>query len=136
MAWEKNGYITFGCFNNFSKVTDDMLLVWKEILCQSPDSRLLLKHKLFDSEEGRQWTLSRLQRLKLPLERIDFRGFSADYLQEYNEVDIVLDTFPYTGGLTTVEALLMGVPLISLYGDRHGTRFGLSFLSNIGMAEL
>lgn len=70
------------------------------------------------------------------MERIDFRGFSADYLQEYNEVDIALDTFPYTGGLTTVEALLMGVPVISMYGDRHGTRFGLGFLSNIGMAEL
>ena len=128
--------MTFGCFNNFSKVTDDMLLVWKEILCQCPDSHLLLKHKLFDSEEGRQWTLYRLQRLKLPVERVDFRGFSAEYLQEYNDIDIALDTFPYTGGLTTVEALLMGVPVVSMYGDRHGTRFGLSFLSNIGMAEL
>lgn len=70
------------------------------------------------------------------MERIDFRGFSADYLQEYNDIDIALDTFPYTGGLTTVEALLMSVPVVSMYGDRHGTRFGLSFLSNIGMAEL
>ena len=136
MAWERNGYVTFGCCNNFSKVTDDMLLVWKEILCQCPDSHLLLKHKLFDSEEGRQWTLYRLQRLKLPVERVDFRGFSAEYLQEYNDIDIALDTFPYTGGLTTVEALLMGVPVVSMYGARHGTRFGLSFLSNIGMAEL
>lgn len=136
MSWERNGYVTFGCFNNFSKVTDEMLLVWKEILCQCPDSHLLLKHKLFDSKEGRQWTLHRLQKLELPMERIDFRGFSADYLQEYNDVDIALDTFPYTGGLTTVEALLMGVPVISLYGERHGTRFGFSFLSNISLAEL
>lgn len=136
MSWERNGYVTFGCFNNFSKVTDEMLLVWKEILCKCPDSHLLLKHKLFDSEEGRQWTLYRLQKLELPVERVDFRGFSAEYLQEYNDIDIALDTFPYTGGLTTVEALLMGVPVVSMYGDRHGTRFGLSFLSNIGMAEL
>lgn len=136
MAWERNGYVTFGCFNNFSKVTDEMLLVWKEILCQCPDSHLLLKHKLFDSEEGRQWTLHRLQKLELPVERIDFRGFSAEYLQEYNDIDIALDTFPYTGGLTTVESLLMGVPVVSLYGTSHGTRFGLSFLSNIGIAEL
>lgn len=136
MAWERNGYVTFGCFNNFSKVTDEMLLVWKEILCQCPDSHLLLKHKLFDSEEGRQWTLYRLQRLELPVERVDFRGFSTEYLQEYNDIDIALDTFPYTGGLTTVEALLMGVPVVSMYGDRHGKRFGLSFLSNIGMTEL
>lgn len=136
MAWERNGYVTFGCFNNFSKVTDEMLLVWKEILYKCPSSRLLLKHKLFDSEEGRQWTLHRLQKLELPVERVDFRGFSAEYLQEYNDIDIALDTFPYTGGLTTVEALLMGVPVVSMYGDRHGTRFGLSFLSNIGMTEL
>lgn len=136
MSWERNGYVTFGCFNNFSKVTDDMLLMWKKILHKCPSSRLLLKHKLFDSEEGRQWTLYRMQKLELPVERIDFRGFSANYLQEYNEIDIALDTFPYTGGLTTIEALLMGVPVISMYGDRHGTRFGLSFLSNIGMAEL
>ncbi len=136
MAWERNGYVTFGCFNNFSKVTDEMLLVWKEILGRCPDSHLLLKHKLFDSEEGRQWTLHRLQKLELPVERIDFRGFSADYLHEYNDVDIALDTFPYTGGLTTIESLLMGVPVISMYGSRHGTRFGLSFLSNIGLTEL
>ena len=136
MAWERNGYVTFGCFNNFSKVTDEMLLAWQKILCRCPGSRLLLKHKLFDSEEGRQWAITRLQRLALPVERIELRGFSAGYLQEYNDVDVALDTYPYTGGLTTVEALLMGVPVVSLYGNRHGTRFGLSFLCNTGIAAL
>ena len=136
MAWERNGYVTFGCFNNFSKITDEMLLAWQKILCRCPGSRLLLKHKLFDSEEGRQWVISRMQRLALPVERIELRGFSAGYLQEYNDVDIALDTYPYTGGLTTLEALLMGVPVVTLYGNRHGTRFGLSFLSNAGVAEL
>ena len=136
MAWERNGYVTFGCFNNFSKVTDEMLLVWKEILCQCPDSHLLLKHKLFDSEEGRQWTLHRMRKLCMPVERIDFRGFSADYLQEYNDIDVALDTYPYTGGLTTMEALLMGVPVVSLYGTCHGTRFGFSFFRNAGFEDL
>lgn len=136
MAWERNGYVTFGCFNNFSKITDEMLLVWQKILCRCPGSRLLLKHKLFDSEEGRQWVISRMQRLALPVERVELRGFSVGYLQEYNDVDIALDTYPYTGGLTTLEALLMGVPVVTLYGNRHGTRFGLSFLSNAGVAEL
>ena len=136
MAWERNGYVTFGCFNNFSKVTDEMLLVWKEILCQCPDSHLLLKHKLFDSEEGRQWTLHRLRKLCMPVERIDFRGFSADYLQEYNDIDVALDTYPYTGGLTNMEALLMGVPVVSIYGTSHGTRFGFSFFRNAGFEDL
>lgn len=136
MAWERNGYVTFGCFNNFSKVTDEMLLAWQKILCRCPGSRLLLKHKLFDSEEGRQCAITRMQRLALPVERVELRGFSVGYLQEYNDVDIALDTYPYTGGLTTLEALLMGVPVVTLYGNRHGTRFGLSFLSNAGVAEL
>ena len=139
MAWERNGYITFGCFNNFSKVTDEMLLAWGEILRLCPDSRLLLKHKLFDGgagSEGWEWAIERFKKLDLPVARIELRGFSAGYLSEYNDVDIALDTFPYVGGLTTVEALLMGVPVATLYGDRHGMRFGLSFLSNVGLADL
>ena len=136
MAWERNGYITFGCFNNFSKVTDEMLMAWGRILQACAGSRLLLKHKLFDSAEGREWTVQRMKRLGLPVERIELRGFSLVYLQEYYDIDIALDTFPYTGGLTTMEALYMGVPVVSRYGSRHGTRFGLSFLSNIGLPEL
>ena len=86
--------------------------------------------------EGREWTLQRLQKLGFPAERVEFQGFSADYLGCYRRVDIALDTFPYAGGLTTVEALMMGVPVVTKYGNRHGTRFGLSFLSNLGLAEL
>lgn len=136
MAWQKNGYITFGCFNNFSKVTDEMLITWNRILQAFPNSRLRLKHKLFDSEEGRKWTKDRMDKLHLPLNRIEFKGFSAGHMWEYQEIDIALDTFPYVGGLTTCEALIMGVPVVSLYGSRHGTRFGFSFLSNIDLTEL
>ena len=132
----KNGYITFGCFNNFSKVTDAMLKLWRDILQRVPHSRLLLKHKLFDSAEGREWTVKRLQGLGFPVERVDFQAFSKEYLKCYRQVDIALDTFPYAGGLTTVEALMMGVPVVTKYGNRHGTRFGLSFLSNLELAEL
>lgn len=132
----RNGYITFGCFNNFSKVTDEMLLLWKEILLQCKSSRLILKHSIFSSEEGCIWTKNRLHKLGIPVDRIEFRSFSADYLNEYNDVDIALDTFPYTGGLTTCECLMMGVPVVTLYGSRHGTRFGYSFLNNLGIGEL
>ncbi len=132
----QRGYVTFGCFNNFAKVTDEMLLVWKEILAQVPNSRLLLKHSLFDSSEGLDYTKKRMQRLGLPLAQIDFRGFSRDYLEQYREVDIALDTSPYPGGATTCEALYMGVPVVTLVGNRHGARFGYSFLSSIGLAEL
>ena len=130
------GYITFGCFNNFAKVTDAMLQIWKCILQRIPQARLLLKHSLFDSCEGREAAQRRLQANGLPLQRIELRGFTADYLKEYYMVDIALDTYPYTGGITTCEALYMGVPVVSLYGDTHGSRFGYSLLGNLGLKEL
>ena len=133
------GYVTCGCFNTFSKVTDGMLVLWRQILAAVPGAHLLLKHALFDSGEGRAYTMERLQRLGFSSElcgRVELRGLSRGYLREYGDMDIALDTFPYTGGLTTCEALMMGVPVISLVGARHGARFGRSFLENIGFGEL
>lgn len=130
------GYITFGSFNNFGKVNDGVLRLWGEIMVRVPGSRLLLKHKLLGTEEGRQYTIERLRRLGLPLERIELRDYSLAYLQEYGDMDIALDTSPYTGGLTTCEALYMGVPVVTLSGNRHGARFGVSFLHNVGLGEL
>ena len=132
----KNQYITFGSFNNFAKVNDGMLRLWREILSRVPESRLLLKHQLLGTEEGRAYTVERLKALAMPLERIEMRGYSADYLQEYGDMDIALDTSPYPGGLTTCEALYMGVPVVTLAGNRHGARFGVSFLNNVGLGEL
>ena len=133
---KENGYITFGCFNNFAKITDAMIRLWRSILMLVPESRLLLKHKIFDSQEGCEYVKGRLASLEIPIDRLILQGYTANYLEEYHRVDIALDTYPYTGGLTTFEALYMGVPVISLYGDRHGTRFGYSLLQNVGVSEL
>ena len=130
------GHITFGCFNNYSKVTDAMLLLWRQILADVPGARLLLKSRLFGSEEGRSLAVERFGRLGLNASRIELRGFSSDYLAEYADMDIALDTAPYTGGLTTCEALYMGVPVVTLKGGTHGARFGASLLENAGLAEL
>ena len=132
----KNGYVTFGCFNNFAKVNDEILFLWREILKRVPDARLLLKHSLLGTEEGRNYTVQRFRRLELPLERIEFRGSSDDYLLQYQDMDIALDTSPYPGGVTTCEALYMGVPVVTLKGNRHGARFGYSFLANLNLTEL
>lgn len=132
---EKN-FVTFGCFNNFSKVTDKILSAWREILSRTPQSRLILKHKIFDNAEGKNFVRERLKKLDFDLSAVEMRGYGKNYLAEYAEIDIALDTFPYTGGLTTCEALNCGVPVISLYGDRHGTRFGLSILKNVGLEGL
>ena len=80
--------------------------------------------------------MKRLQRLNMPLERIELRAYSKDHLREYGDMDIALDTSPYPGGLTTCEALYMGVPVVTLCGNRHGARFGDSFLRNLGLGEL
>lgn len=130
------GHITFGCFNNYSKVTDAMLLLWRKILADVPGARLLLKSRLFGSEEGRSLAVERFGRLGLDASRIELRGFSSDYLAEYADMDIALDTAPYTGGLTTCEALCMGVPVVTLKGGTHGARFGASLLQNAGLPEL
>ncbi|MBR2518673.1 MAG: hypothetical protein IKE46_02625 [Selenomonadaceae bacterium] len=132
----RNGYVTFGCFNNFSKVTDSMLAVWKKILDRVPKSRIILKHQVFDTKDGKKYIGNRLKKFGFKLSRVDMRGYSDKYIFEYNDMDIALDTFPYTGGVTTCEAFWMGVPVVSLYGSRHGTRFGLSMLTNVGLPEL
>ncbi len=133
----KNNFITFGSFNNFAKVTDSILAAWKKILDAAPQSRLILKHKIFNTTDEKNFVGERLKSFGFDLSRVEMRPFSArSPLAEYADVDIALDTFPYTGGVTTCEALYMGVPVVSLYGKRHGTRFGLSILKNVGLDEL
>ena len=133
---ERRGYVTFGSFNNFSKVTDEVLRLWGTLLERVPRSRLLLKSKLFGSAEGREVAAERFARCGIPVERVEMRGFTQNHRAEYADMDIALDTFPYTGGITTCEALAMGVPVITLCGRDHGARFGESLLRNANLAEL
>lgn len=132
----RKGYVTFGSFNNFTKVNDRVLACWRDILAAVPGSRLLLKASIFDSAEGREAAEARLLQAGLDLARVERRGISRDYLQEYADVDIALDTFPYPGGGTSCDALYMGVPLVTLKGTTHGGRFGYSLLQNLGLGEL
>ena len=133
----KNNFVTFGSFNHFAKVTDPILRAWKKILDAVPASRLLLKHQIFNTSDGRNFVGERLRSFGFDLARVEMRPFTTNQpLAEYADMDIALDTFPYTGGVTTCEALYMGVPVVSLYGERHGSRFGLSILKNVGLEEL
>ena len=70
------------------------------------------------------------------MQRVELRPYSPDYLEQYRDIDVALDTAPYNGGLTTCEALCMGVPVISIRGRTHGARFGASILKNAGVQEL
>lgn len=131
-----NGYITFGSLNNFAKVSDEVLSVWKEILDKVPNSRLLLKAKAFDILLSRNMAINRLKEVGFDLSRVIIEGYSNDYFKAYEKIDIALDSFPYTGGGTTCDALYMGVPVITLVGKTHASRFGYSILKNVNLEYL
>lgn len=131
----KKGYTTFGCFNNFAKVNDNVMRVWRKILTQVDNSRLILKSKDFSSLDVREAAYQRLEKAGIPRNQVELRGFSKRYLREYEDVDIALDPFPYTGGAITCAALYMGVPVLTLCGNRHGARFGYSILKNVGLED-
>ena len=132
----RKGFVTFGSFNAFAKASDEALTAWAQILAAVPNARLLLKSAAFSSEEGRTAALARLQAVGIDSERVELRPDTHEYLHEYHDVDIALDTFPYPGGGTTFDALYMGVPVVMLKGDSHGTRFGFSILANLGLEDL
>ena len=131
----EKGYVTFVSFNNFKKVTEEMLVLWKRILDAVPNSRLYLKSKVFN-DYGLELAKKKIQAAGIDLERVDFEYIEYKYLIKYERTDIALDTFPYPGGGTTCDALYMGVPVITLVGERHNSRFGYSLLKNIGLEEL
>jgi predicted O-linked N-acetylglucosamine transferase (SPINDLY family) len=130
-----NGFVTFGCLNNFAKVSQPALGAWAKILKAEPNSRLLLSAQQGD-HRGR--LERRLEQYGIERARVEFAGFMlpAKYFELYQRIDIALDTFPYGGGTTTCDALWMGVPVISLVGTTAVGRGGLSILSNIGLPEL
>lgn len=132
----RNGYVTYGCFNNFAKVSDDVLYCWRAIMEQVPEAHLVLKSKICSIPSGRAIVMERLSKISFPVERVELRPYSPDYLEQYRDIDIALDTMPYNGGLTTCEALYMGVPVVTLRGRSHGARFGASILKNGDLAEL
>lgn len=131
-----NGYITFGSFNRFAKLTSETLAMWSTIMQVIPEARLILRSHNFDVPLAKERAMQKLGQAGVPIDRVQLKGFVVDYLSAYDEVDIALDTFPYPGGGTTCDALYAGVPVISLKGMSHNSRFGYSLLKNIGLEEL
>jgi protein O-GlcNAc transferase len=132
------GVVTFGCFNTPSKISDQVLSLWSEVLNAVPNSRLLLKGSGFSNPEVRTRYLARVAGLGIAPERIDLLERTPDtvsHLKIYDRVDVALDTFPYHGTTTTCEALWMGVPVVTFAGDRHMSRVGVSLLNAAGHTE-
>jgi predicted O-linked N-acetylglucosamine transferase (SPINDLY family) len=126
---------TFGCLNNFAKISKPTLAIWMRLLERVPEARLLLYAR---GDRHRERVLDFLRQADLPAARVAFVGHQplADYLQTYREIDVALDPFPYTGGTTTCDALWMGVPVISLAGRTAVSRSGSTLLSNAGLQDL
>ena len=132
-------YVTFGSFNNLPKVNPGVVARWSEILLAVPNSRLLLKTKSFNDEATQERYFGLFAQNGVGREHLDFIGHtpsSREHLALYNQVDIGLDPFPYNGTTTTCEALWMGVPVITLAGEVHAGRVGVSLLSSVGLTEL
>ncbi len=132
-----NGFVTFGCFNNLAKITPRVIETWAEILRRLPTARLILKtHQLSDRPTADGF-LAGFTALGVSSDRLELRGSSGHraFMGEYGHVDMVLDPFPYTGGLTTCEALWMGVPTVTLPGEIFASRHSASHLSNAGLAD-
>jgi predicted O-linked N-acetylglucosamine transferase (SPINDLY family) len=137
-ARDGDATLTFGSFNNPAKLSSATLRVWGRLLKETPSARLLLKGTGLTNPETRGVMENKLQRAGIDLARVDFMDRTpnlASHLEIYHRVDVALDPFPYAGTTTTCEALWMGVPVVTLAGDRHAARVGASLLTAIGHPE-
>ncbi len=129
------GYVTFGCLNNLGKVSRPALDLWIQILASTPRSRLLLQ---VPAGSPRTKLLEYFSRNGIASNRVTFadRASWARFLQNYQAMDIALDPFPFNGGITSCDALWMGVPVVTLSGKTSVGRGGRSILSNLGLPRL
>lgn len=130
--------VVFGSFNKLSKLTPDVIETWSILLHKLPGSRLLVMDRAFRENVTQQLYVERFSRYRIAKNRLLFRsgGSYENYLSTYAEVDIILDTFPRTGGTTTAEALWMGVPVVTLAGEYYVERISASKLTAIGLEHL
>jgi protein O-GlcNAc transferase len=132
-----NGYVTFGSFNNLSKMNDTVVALWAQVLNAVPDSRLFLKYQQLGEASVRQGTRERFAAHGIKPERLILEAYvpRTNYLAAYQRVDIGLDPFPFPGGTTTAEALWMGIPVLTLAGERFLSRQGVGLLMNAGLPD-
>ncbi|MFN8011221.1 MAG: tetratricopeptide repeat protein [Holophagaceae bacterium] len=134
----QRGACTFASFNNPSKLAPAVVALWSRLLLRVPGARLLLKASPFADPGTRARWVRAFEAHGVAAQALDFRPFeadTADHLARYREADLALDPFPYNGTTTTCEALWMGVPVLSIAGDRHAARTGLSLLHAVGRPD-
>jgi predicted O-linked N-acetylglucosamine transferase (SPINDLY family) len=132
-----NGFVTFGVFNRISKISDAAVEIWAQILERVPASKLLIKDHTIDDALVRDNLLARFARHGVPPERIGLLGATSrlDHLAAFNKVDICLDPFPQSGGVSTWEALRMGVPVVAGLGNSLAGRAGGAIVAAVGLQD-
>lgn len=136
--YQKNGYITFGCFGGSIKVNEELIESWCNIVNRVPDSRLYFKSMPLSEPSNMVAFRQMFARHGLSGNRLILEGASSHrtMLELYSKVDIALDTYPYNGGNTSLEALWQGIPVVTLKGDRWAARLGARFLIQAGLPRL
>lgn len=132
-----NSYVTLGCYQSISKITDEVLVLWARILTESPNTRLRFQNQAMADADTRKSLSDRVIKCGIEPGRFELRVPEDyySYLGSYASIDFVLDTFPFPGGTTTCEALWMGVPTLTMSGDTLLTRQGTSILTAVGLVD-
>ena len=136
----KNNYITFGTFNRFNKINKKLISVWEKLLKAIPNARLMLKTKEFGTPKILKYFNGCFKDQSV-LDRViilDYADTYDDHLNDYNKIDIAVDSFPYSGTTTSCEALMMGVPILTLYDNvryYHSQNVTTSLMKNCGLSE-
>ena len=134
--FSKNKYFTFGSFNNFAKINSDVVFVWSNILKKINNSKLILKTSLKKHASERIKELFNNNGVLESIKFIDREKEFQDHLDNYKQIDIALDTFPYNGVTTSFEAIWMGVPVLTMAGYNFNSRCGESINKNLNMEQL
>jgi protein O-GlcNAc transferase len=132
------GKLTFGSFNVLKKISPPTIALWGALLRRLPEASLLMKTLALGSDDVRRYVQNKFAAQGISPDRLRLVGRTsrAEHNAYMAQTDIALDSWPYSGGMTTLEALWMGLPVISLAGDRFCSRHSLGYLSNIGLSEL
>jgi len=129
---------TFACFNHFRKASEKTIEVWSRILMELPEARLILVAIGGKDDETIRYFSSQFEQHGVKPEQLEFRGYVARqaYYEQYNEVDLGLDPFPFNGGTTGYDSIWMGAPFVTWPGEHLSARMGKAILENVGLHEL
>tara|TARA_B110000091_G_scaffold164850_1_gene176126 strand:- start:84 stop:1766 length:1683 start_codon:yes stop_codon:yes gene_type:complete len=134
----KNDYVTYGCFNNSSKITEEVIETWSKILLNKKNSKIIIKAPSEDGEIAQKGILKKFKEFNVDNSRVLFSKREEkrnDHYKIYNKIDISLDTFPYPGVTTSIESIWMGVPVLTLKGNNFVSRCGESINLNLKMSD-